>query len=177
VAACRGTGAEGTSLNKEGNTNGKLGDMPTVTGSMGQKPDTVGATTNTTITGSIPSMGVIDAIVTGNNSGLAGVINQPDNGAKSGRVPSKGGCRPATVHNENRSASQGKLNTAKNSHGPNVPSTRDSKSGRITDARLIKTPVNGGTDGMEQLNGLPIEGNKFLSIWVFQLKAYFWPLK
>jgi hypothetical protein len=102
-------------------------------------------------------MGVTDAIVTG----LAGVIDPPDNGAKSGRVPSKGGCRPATVHNENSYASRGKLNTAKNPHGLNVPSTKNSKSGISSDARLIKTPVNGGTAGMEKLNGLPIEGKTY----------------
>jgi hypothetical protein len=122
-------------------------------------------------------MGVTDAIGTGNDAGLAGVIDPPGDGAKSGRVPSKGGCRPATVHNENRSASQGKLNTAKIPHGSNVPIINYSKSGIITDARLIKTPVNRGTAGMEQLNSLPIEGKQILFIWAFQLQAYFWPLK
>jgi hypothetical protein len=127
VAARRGTGAAVTSLYKEGNTTGKMGDMSTVTGYLGQKPDTVGATANTTIKVSIPSMGVTDAIVIGNDAGLAGVIDPPDNGAIIGGVPSKGGCRPAKVHNENSSASQGKLNTAKIPHGPNVPSTKHSK--------------------------------------------------
>jgi hypothetical protein len=162
VVARRGTGAAITSLYKEGNKTGKLGGMPTITSSLGHKPDTVGAAVNTTIKVCIPSMGVTDAIVTGNDAGLAGVIDQPDNNAKSGWVPSNGGCRPATVHNETSPASKGKLNTAKNPHVPNVPSTKDSKSCRSTDARLIKTPVNGGTAGMEQLNGLPIEDEKNL---------------
>jgi hypothetical protein len=177
VAAHRGTVAAVTSLYKKSNTTGKLGAMPTVTGSLGQKPDTVGSAANTNVKVSIPSMGVTDAIVTGNNAGLAGVIDLKENGAKSSRVPSKGGRRPATVHNETSPSSQGKLNTAKIPHGPNVPSTNDSKSGRRTDARLIKTPVNGGTAGIEQLNGLHIEGKQILSIWTFQLQAYLWPLK
>jgi hypothetical protein len=107
-------------------------------------------------------LGVTNTIVTGIDTRLAGVIDPPDNGAKSGRVPSKDGCSPATAHNEARSASQVKLNTAKIPHGPNVPSTKASKSGRFPDVRIIKTPVNGGTDGMEQLIGLPIEGKENL---------------
>jgi hypothetical protein len=140
-----------TSKYKEGNTTGKLGDMPTVTGSLGQRPDTIGTAVNNTIKVSTPSTGVTDAIVTGNDGDLAGLIYPPNNGAKSGRVHSKGGCSPVEVHNETSPASQGKLNPAKIPHGPNVPSRKDSKSGRSTDARLIKAPVNGGTAGMEQL--------------------------
>jgi hypothetical protein len=96
--------------------------------------------------------------MTGIKEGPAGVIDPLDNGAKSGWVPSKGGCRPATAHNANRSASQGKLNTAKIPQGTNVTSPKASKSGIIPDVRLIKTLVNGGTSGMEQLSSLPIEG-------------------
>jgi hypothetical protein len=66
------------------------------------------------------------------------------------------------AHNANRSASQGKLNTARIPQGQNVPSTKASKSGRIPDVSLIKTMVNGGTDGIEQLSGLPIEGGGIL---------------
>jgi hypothetical protein len=175
VAARQGTGAAGTSLYKEGNTKEKLGAMPTVTGSLGQKPDTVGAAAGTAINGSLLSLGVTDAIVTRIDAGLAGVIDPLHNGSKSGWVPSKGGCRRATAYNETRSAHQ--LNTARIPHGPNVPSTKASKSGRIPDVRIMKSPVNGGTAGMEQLSGLPIEGKNILSIWAFQLQAYFWPLK
>jgi hypothetical protein len=49
-------------------------------------------------------------------------------------------------------------NTAKIPQGKNVPSPKAFKSGRIPDVRLIKTLVNGGTAGIEQLSGLPIEG-------------------
>jgi hypothetical protein len=162
LVARRGTGEAGTSLYKEGNTKEKLGATPTVTGSLGKKPDIVGAAANTTIKGSLLSSGVTDTIVTGINAGLTGVIDPTDNCAKSGRVPSQGGCRPTTAHNTTRSASQGKLNKAKIPQGPNVPSPKASKSGRIPDVKIIKTPVNGGTAGMEQLSGLPIErGNSY----------------
>jgi hypothetical protein len=102
LSARRGTGTAVTSLHKEGNTKDKRGAMPNVTGSLGQKPDTVGAVANTIINGSLLSLGFIDAIVKGIDASLAGVIDPPDNGAKSGRFPCKGGCRPATAHNTNR---------------------------------------------------------------------------
>jgi hypothetical protein len=120
--------------------------MPTVTGSLGQKPDTIGATANTIIKGSLLSSGVTDVIVTGIDASLAGVFNPLDNGARSDRVPSKGGCRPATAHNTHRSASQEKINTGQITQGQNVPSPKASKSGRIPDVSLIKTLVNGGAD-------------------------------
>jgi hypothetical protein len=145
-------------LYKDGNTKEKLGAVPTVTGPLGQKPDTVGAATNTIIKEYLLSSGVADTIVTVIDASLAGVIDPPENGAKSGQVASKGGFRPATAHNTNRSVSQGKLNTAKFPQVPNVPSPKASKSGIIPDLSLIKTLVNGGTAGIQQLSGLPIEG-------------------
>jgi hypothetical protein len=148
VAARQGTRAAGTStsLYKEGNTNGKLVDMPTVTGSLGQKPDTVRAAANTTIKGSIPSMGVTDAIVICNDAGLS--IRQT--------MVQKAAGAPLRV------AAGRPRYTKKIALLAKVPGTKDSKSGRSTYARLIKTQVNGATAGMEQLNGLPIEGKQFL---------------
>jgi hypothetical protein len=78
LSAHRGTGTAVTSLYKEGNTKEKLGDMPTVIGSLGQKPDTVGAAVNTIIKGSLLSSGVTDAIVTGIGASLKGVIDPPE---------------------------------------------------------------------------------------------------
>jgi hypothetical protein len=93
----RGTVSAVTYKYKEGDTTGELGAMPTVTGSLGQKPDTVGAAVNTTHNMSIPSMGVTDAVAKGNDGGVEGWTDLPDNGAKSGRVPATAGRRPATV--------------------------------------------------------------------------------
>jgi hypothetical protein len=93
--------------------------------------------------------------VTGIDASLTGVFDPRDNCAKSSRVPSKGGCRPATAHN---TAIQGNSNTTKIPQGQNLPSPKASKSGRISDVSLIETLVNGGTYGIEQLSGLTIEG-------------------